>query len=270
MTASAPLPLAGKRALVTGSSSGLGAGIAERLAAEGAEVCLHGRDTARLEAARQRIADTGARVHAVAGSLSSDADAAEVARKAMAAMGGIDILVNNAGGESAGNGQAEWLDATPDDWMATYNSNVGSMVRLIRACVPGMKERGWGRLIQLSSVSVDTPLSVIPDYQAAKAAIRSLTRSLALSLANTGITANSISPGLTLSHGPEAWIKRIAADQGWGEDWETIRARAEKELTTNFVGRIGEPADIAHAVAFLADPRAAFVNAIDICVDGGH
>ncbi len=263
------LPLAGKRALVTGSSSGLGAGIAERLAADGAEVCLHGRDLDRLEAARVAVGRIG-RVHAVAGSLSDDAGAAGVADHARAAMGGIDILVNNAGGESAGNGQAEWLDATPDQWMATYNSNVGSMVRLIRACVPAMTAAGWGRVINLSSVSVDTPLTVIPDYQASKTAIRSLTRSLALALANSGVTANSVSPGLTLSHGPEAWIRRIADDLGWGDDWDTIKARAEKELTTNFVGRIGMPADIAHAVAFLADPRADFVNAIDICVDGGH
>jgi 3-oxoacyl-[acyl-carrier protein] reductase len=263
-------PLAGKRALVTGSSAGLGAGIAERLAADGAEVCLHGRDRDRLEAARVAVARAGGRIHAVTGSLSDDAGALAVAEQARAAMGGIDILVNNAGGESAGNGQAEWLDATPDEWMATYNSNVGSMVRLIRACVPAMKAAGWGRVINLSSVSVDTPLTVIPDYQASKTAIRSLTRSLALALANSGVTANSVSPGLTLSNGPEAWIRRIADDNGWGEDWETIKTRAEKELTTNFVGRIGMPADIAHAVAFLADPRADFVNAIDVCVDGGH
>lgn len=263
-------PLKGKRALVTGSSSGLGAGIAQRLAEDGADVCLHGRDEARLAAARDQVAAAGGRVHAVTGSLSTDAEAAEVVDRAMAALGGIDILVNNAGGESAGNGQAQWLDVTPADWLATYNSNVASMIRLIRACVPGMKQRGWGRLIQLSSVSVDSPMSMIPDYQAAKAAIRSLTRSLALTLANTGITANSISPGLTLSHGPEGWIRRIAAEQGWDGDWDMIKARAEKELTSNFVGRIGAPADVAHAVAFLADPRAGFINAIDICVDGGH
>jgi 3-oxoacyl-[acyl-carrier protein] reductase len=262
-------PLAGKRALVTGSSSGLGQGIAERLAADGAEVCLHGRDRVRLEAAQGAVAKLG-RAHAAVGSLSDDDGAADVMAQAKAAMGGIDILVNNAGGESAGNGQAEWLDATPDEWMATYNSNVGSMVRLIRACVPDMKAAGWGRIINLSSVSVDTPLAVIPDYQASKTAIRSLTRTLALALANTGITANSVSPGLTFSNGPDAWIRRIASDQGWGDDWDTIKARAEQELTTNFVGRIGTPADIAHAVAFFADPRANFVNAIDICVDGGH
>lgn len=262
-------PLAGKRALVTGSSSGLGQGIAERLAADGAEVCLHGCDRIRLDAAREAVAKVG-RAHSVVGSLSDDNGAAAVIAQALAAMGGIDILVNNAGGESAGNGQAEWLEVTPEEWTATYNSNVGSMIRLIRACVPAMKAVGWGRIINLSSVSVDTPLAIIPDYQAAKTAIRSLTRSLALTLANSGITANSVSPGLTFSNGPDAWIRRISKDKNWGDDWDTIKARAEQELTTNFVGRIGAPADIAHAVAFLADPRANFVNAIDICVDGGH
>jgi len=263
-------PLVGKRALVTGSSAPLGAGIAERLAQEGAEVCLHGRDAGRLEQEHQRLAATGTRVHAVLGSLSTDAEAAAVADAVEAAMGGVDILVNNAGGESAGGGRTEWLDVDPETWNATYNSNVASMIRMIRRFVPGMKERGWGRLIQLSSVSVDTPMTLIPDYQAAKAAIRSLTRSLAMTLAGTGITANSVSPGLTRSHGPERWLRSIAADMGWPEDWPSLKAQVESTMIRNFAGMIGEPVNIAHVVAFLADPRADFVNAQDIVADGGH
>ncbi len=264
-------PLLGKRALVTGASSALGAGIAARLAEDGARVCLHGRNEQRLEEQRAAIADAGADVCTAAGSLSDDASARAVFDAAEDALGGgIDILVNNAGGEAAGNAQAPWLDASPDEWVATYNSNVASMVRLIQAAVPGMKSRGWGRLIQLSSASVDTPLPIIPDYQAAKSAIRSLTRSLAMSLAHTGITANSVSPGLTLSDGPEAWLKRIAEEAGWGDDRDTILERANTEMANNFAGRIGVPADIAHAVSFLADPRADMVNAIDIRIDGGR
>jgi len=263
-------PLAGKRALVTGSSAGLGAGIAERLAQDGAEVCLHGRDAERLEKYRQQVAAVGGRVHAVQGSLSTDAEATAVADAVEAAMGGVDILVNNAGGESAGGGRTDWLDVDAETWNATYNSNVASMIRMIRRFVPGMKEKGWGRLIRLSSVSVDTPMSLIPDYQAAKAAIRSLTRSLALTLAGSGITANSVSPGLTLSHGPERWLRGIAADQGWPDDWPSIKANVESLMIKNFAGMIGEPVNIAHVVAFLADPRADFVNAQDIVADGGH
>ncbi len=263
-------PLAGKRALVTGSSALLGEGIALRLAQEGAAVCLHGRDLDRLAAAKERVAATGGEVYSVSGTLSEDDSAAQIFDGAEKALGGIDILVNNAGGESSGGGSGPWLDAEPETWVANYNSNVASMVRLIRCAVPGMKARGWGRIINLSSVSVDMPMTVIPDYQAAKAGIRTLTRSLAATLSHTGITVNSISPGLTHSTGPERWLRGIAAAQGWSDDWAEIRAIVERDMIKNFNGRMGEPADIAHAVAFLADPRGGHVNAIDIVVDGGH
>ena len=263
-------PLDGKRALVTGSSAGLGEGIALRLAQEGAAVCLHGRNEARLAAARERVAEAGGAVHAVAGTLSDDAGAQAVFDGAVAALGGIDILVNNAGGESAGGGTTPWLDADADTWNATYNSNVGSIVRLVRLAVPEMREAGWGRLIQLSSESADFPMAIIPDYQASKLAIRSLTRSLAMALARTGITANSISPGLTHSTGPDRWLQQMAQANGWEEDWDSITRHVQDGMISNFAGRIGDPADIAHAVAFLADPRAGFVNGIDIPVNGGR
>ena len=264
-------PLAGRRAFVTGSSALLGEGIALRLAQDGAAVCLHGRNLERLAAATKRVAaavDTP--VYSASGTLSDDASAAGVYAAAEKALGGIDILVNNAGGESSGGGSGPWLESTPDDWVQNYNSNVASMVRLIKRAVPGMKARGWGRIINLSSVSVDMPMTVIPDYQAAKAGIRTLTRSLAATLAHTGITVNSISPGLTHSTGPERWLRGIAAAQGWSDDWAEIRAIVERDMIKNFTGKMGEPADIAHAVAFLADPRGGQVNAIDIVIDGGH
>lgn len=264
-------PLEGKRALVTGASSGLGEGIALRLGQDGAAICIHGRDQDRLAAARGRLSDAlGAPVHVAAGSLSDDAGADGVFSAAQDALGGIDILVNNAGGESAGTGTMPWLDIDPELWNRHYNSNVTSMVRLIRHAVPGMRERGWGRLIQLSSESASYPMPIIPDYQAAKLAIRSLTRSLAMALARTGITANSVSPGLTHSGGPDRWLTKMAADRGWNDDWESITRHVQDEMISNHAGRIGEPADVAHAIAFLTDPRAGFINGIDIPVDGGR
>lgn len=263
-------PLSGKRALVTGASSALGKGIATRLAEEGATVCLNGRNAERLEQAAEELRGTGAQVATVVGSLSDDISANKVAEGAIAALGGIDILVNNAGGESAGNGSAPWFDVTSDNWRDTFNSNLVSMTRLIRALVPAMQERKWGRVINLSSNSVDIPMVLIPDYQAAKAAIRSMTRSLAMTVATDGVTVNCVSPGLTHSNGPDRWIREMAEANGWTGDWEDIRKQASEHITYNFVKRIGTPEEVAHAVAFLADPRASMVNGINVTVDGGH
>ena len=263
-------PLAGKRALVTGSSAGLGLGIALRLAQDGAEVCVHGRDADRLAASRASIAEHGGRVHQVAGSLSSDDGTAGVFSDAMAAMGGVDILINNAGGEAAGKGFKAWLDVTPEEWGATYNSNVLSMIRLIRLAVPAMREAGWGRIVNLSSQSVDMAMPVIPDYQAAKAAVRNLTHSLALTLANTGITVNSVSPGLTHSTNTDDYIRTILRQQGWDGDEATFAQKSDELMGRSFNGRVGTPEDIAHAIAMLVDPRGGHTNGIDILVDGGH
>jgi 3-oxoacyl-[acyl-carrier protein] reductase len=136
------LELDGKRALVTGSSSGIGEVIAERLAREGARVVVHGRDAVRTEQVAAAIRATGAEAHATVGDLANDDQADAVADATLAALGGVDILVNNAGGTSSGGGRAPWLDATPAEWVAAYQGNVVSTVRMIRRFVPGMKEAG--------------------------------------------------------------------------------------------------------------------------------
>lgn len=263
-------PLEGKRALVTGSSAGLGQGIALRLAEDGAEVCLHGRNADRLATAKAKVFETGATVHAVAGSLSDDDSAKKVFDEAVEAMGGVDILINNAGGEASGKGFGAWLETSPQTWLDTYNSNVVSQVRMILAAVPGMKSAGWGRIVNLSSQSVDIAMPVIADYQAAKTAIRNLTQSLALTLANTGITVNSVSPGLTHSTNTDDYMRTLLRDNGWDGDEATFQEKSDEILGQSFTGRVGTPADIAHAIAMLVDPRGGHVNGIDILVDGGH
>ncbi len=261
--------LEGRRALVTGSSAGIGAAIALSLAGAGARVAVHGRNAERTEDTVRAIEWAGGRAYVVLGELSTDDGAARMADQADAALGGVDILVNNAGGESAGSGLAAWFEADAAAWMHTYASNVGSMVRLIHRFAPAMRANGWGRLIQISSGVVEKPMTSIPDYQAAKIAIRNLTQTLSKTLALTGVTANSISPGLMLTPGVEGYIRALAAEHGWEGGWAEWQVRAVTELFPNHTGRLGLPEDIGRTALFLADPAADFINGADILVDGG-
>jgi 3-oxoacyl-[acyl-carrier protein] reductase len=263
-------PLEGKFALVTGASGGIGAAAAIRLAEMGATVVAHGRNLARTEAAAAAVRSIGGSAHVVTGGLSTEEDAAGVIEGVRAAVGGIDILVNNAGGDSAGGGTAGWFDVTPAQWMETYDSNVGSMVRLTRAFTPDMKDRGWGRIILLSSAVVDHPMEILPDYQAAKAAIRGMARSLMKTLARTGITVNSISPGFILTDTNSVWIRTMAERSGVDpSDWAAVESWAKRKLVPVASDRLGRPDDIATVIAFLAHPDQSFLNGIDIRVDGG-
>jgi len=243
--------LDGKRALVTGSSSGLGEAIAKRLAREGARLIVHGRNVERAQRVAQEIRAAGGEAHVATGDLMSADQAAGVCDAVENALGGIDILVNNAGGESAGRGQAGFFDAKPEEWLSTYNGNV------------------VGAILQISSLVSHRPNLVIPDYAAAKAALNNMTVGLSLSLAGTGITVNSISPGVILTPGVEGWFRSLSAQFGWGSDWDEVERRAVAELAPNHVGRAGRPADVAHAVMYLASPQGGFVTGTDMKVSGG-
>ena len=261
--------LEGKRALVSGSSSGLGEAIAKRLAREGARLIVHGRNAERAERVAAEIRAAGGEAHVAIGDLMLDDRATAVADKAEAALGGIDILVNNAGGESAGHGQASFFDAKPEEWLKTYNGNVVCAIRLIQRFAPGMKAAGWGRIIQISSLVSHRPNLVIPDYAAAKAGLNNMTVGLSLALAGTGVTVNSISPGVILTAGVEGWFRKLSEQFGWGDDWPEIEKRAIAALAPNHIGRAGRPEDVAHAVMYLASPAGGFVTGTDMLVSGG-
>lgn len=261
------LQLAGKRALVTGSSSGIGVGIAEMLAAEGASVIINGRNQARVDAVAARLAASGAEVATACGDLSTDEGAAAVAETALAAFGRIDILVNNAGG-SAELKDANWFTATSDDWTDTYNRNTLAALRLIHAFVPAMKERGWGRIINISTAAAITPTSGQADYGPAKAAMLNMSLGLSKALKRTGVTSNTISPGMIRTEGLLRVLKQMAEKRGWGDDLGMAEDYIAKGGGQT-VKRIGEVEDIAYAVVMLASPKADFLNGINFHVDGG-
>ncbi|WP_313808465.1 SDR family NAD(P)-dependent oxidoreductase [Sphingobium sp.] len=256
------LGLTGKRALVTGSSSGIGAGIARLLAAEGCAVIVHGRDAARARAVADRISAAGVAI----GDLSTDAGADAVA----AAAGAVDILVNNAGG-AVGTSAMHWTEVDETAWAATYQLNAIAAARLIRRLLPAMQARGWGRIINIASAAGVQPIALGPDYGAAKAAMLNMTVSLARSLGSCGVTVNSVSPGMILTPAVEAWLSHLRATMGWGDiPLEEAEARAARELTPIPVGRIGRVEEIAHVVSMIASPAAGYLTGANIRVDGGQ
>ncbi|WP_405983340.1 SDR family NAD(P)-dependent oxidoreductase [Streptomyces sp. NBC_00872] len=259
------LQLNGKRALVTGSSTGLGEEIAKVLAAEGAAVVVHGRDEARATAVAQAIRQDGGEATVAIGDLGTDAGA-DAVRAASGADGPVDILVNNLG---TYNPAAAWVTTPPADWSEIYNTNVVSSVRTIQRFVPDMRERGWGRVIQISSVLGELPMASQPHYAATNAARNNLAASLARELKHTGVTSNSVAAGGILTPGTQAYLLDLGKRNGWGETWEEIEPTAVGALAPNDVGRIGRRRDYADLVAFLASPLSGYITGTTLRVDGG-
>lgn len=246
------LGLNGKTAFVSGSSRGTGAVIADALAAEGVEVIRHSMEPAD---------------DYLSGDIGTDEGTSSLLRQLEERLDGrpVDILVNNYG--TAGFGR--WSTVTTEQWLELYQRNVLSATRLIQAVLPEMKQAGWGRIIQLGTIGSSLPNKVMPHYYGSKGALATLTVSLAKELTNTGITVNTVSPGLIHTEELEAGYRLAAKKHGWGDDWAEIETQIVKRDFPNPVGRIATRQDVADTVAFIASERAAFINGQNIAVDGG-
>jgi NAD(P)-dependent dehydrogenase (short-subunit alcohol dehydrogenase family) len=261
------LQLNGRRALVTGSSSGIGEGIARMLAQEGCAVVVHGRNRDRAETVASGINAVGLAV----GDLSTDEGAAGVHAAAEAALGGnIEILVNNAGGSSTGNTSRAPIDINVNDWISNYHTNALAAVRLCRLAVPGMVAAKWGRVIQISSAVAVQPNNLGSDYSGAKAALNNFTVSLAGSLKGVGVTVNTVSPGIIMVDGMIRWGRKKFDDPDMTIVQITQRMAAEKLFDLPPVGRLGTPEDLALVVCMLASPLAGYVTGANYRVDGGQ
>lgn len=262
------LGLKGKRALVTGASSGIGAGVALALAGEGVAVVVHGRDRERTEAVAREVAALGVSSAIAIGDVSSDADTDAIAEAALSALGGIDILVHSAGGVvTAGN--PEWTEVGSEQWLESFSLNVVSLARLAKRLTPGMIERGWGRVISISSVGGKQLSGRLLEYGSAKAALDHVTGNMSRALAPHGVTVNAIAPGTVLTPQARRWIETVSAQQGWDGTFDDWERRYTGEWVGQPVPRLGRVEEIAAAATFLASPLSDFTTGAIMRIDGG-
>ncbi|OON38997.1 3-oxoacyl-ACP reductase [Izhakiella australiensis] len=262
------LQLAGKVALVTGSSKGIGEGIAHGLAREGASVIVHGRSRARAEEVAQAIIAQGGSAFVVTGDLTDDAAVQRMVDDAVAQAGPVEIVINNAGG--SGSAQ-DWTTTQAEAWASGYDKNVLAAVRVTRRLLPAMRQAGWGRVVNISSLAALMPPAARADYAAAKAAMLAMTASLAKAVATGGITANSISPGTIHSAALDSAFRQAASGHGVAADasWQTVESVALPLFAQVPMARVGTLEEIADAVAFLVSPRAGYITGANLRLDGG-
>lgn len=259
------LELNGKTALVTGSSAGIGAAIATALAAEGVHVAVHGRDRSRTQLVVKSIVAAGGTAYGVVGALDTDAGARGVADEATGLLGHVDILINNAGGFFARG----WWDTSPTDWLDLYNSNVVSMVRLVQHLAPAMRGTGWGRIVQIASCVAEQPFPTSAEYAAAKAAIKTMTVSLAKEMGGSGVTVNSVSPGTVLTEGAIDYFVDALTALGVDLSSGPLPELVVTHLLANPTGRVGTPEDVADLCIYLASPKSGYINGANLRIDGG-
>jgi 3-oxoacyl-[acyl-carrier protein] reductase len=261
------LQLNGRRALVTGSSSGIGEAVARMLAEEGARVVVHGRSRERAEAVAGRIGAAGVAL----GELSTQEACDAVHAAAVEALGGnIEILINNAGGNAEGNSTRPPHEISGEHYLSNYNANALAAIRLANLCVPEMKAAGFGRIVNVSSAVAVQPNNMGADYSAAKAALNNYTVSLAGALKETGITVNTVSPGIVMVDGLlRMGRERLGNPRASFEEVTELLVKAGV-FTLPPAGRLGIPDDLAIIICTLASPRSGYVTGANYRVDGGQ
>jgi NAD(P)-dependent dehydrogenase (short-subunit alcohol dehydrogenase family) len=249
-------------AVVTGASKGIGRAIALELAATGADLVICARGAAALDAVADEVRACGRAIEAVSADVATPAGAALLLERAVARFGRVDVLVNN-----AGKGEPKrMLELTDADWQASFELNFMSAVRLSLGCVPLMRRQGGGRIINISSRVGRQPDPYFAPYAAAKAALINFTKNLANAFSKDGVLSNCIVPGLVRTEAVEEAARASAQATGKSVDEVFAATLARRPIPA---GRMGEPADIAGLVVFLASPRASWITGSTFTIDGG-
>jgi 3-oxoacyl-[acyl-carrier protein] reductase len=255
------LGLKGRVALVAAASRGLGRAVAEELAAEGASLVLCARGAEALNATREHLAlHTGASVVAVPADLTKAEDVARVVSSGLKQFGRIDILVTNAGGPPAG----KFESLSREQWEEATRLTLYSAIELTRHVLPGMKERRWGRILNITSIAVKQPVENLILSNSLRAGVTGFARTLANEVAADGITVNNILPGYTRTERVEQLAAMMAEKEGISP--AEFTAKWEREIPMK---RLGEPQEFAALAAFLVSDRASYITGTSIQVDGG-
>ncbi|RDW12556.1 SDR family oxidoreductase [Paracoccus thiocyanatus] len=252
------LGISGKRGLVCAASKGLGRACAEALAEAGVDLVINARGAEALEAAAQEIADRhGVSVTPVAADITTEAGRAAVLK----ALGGqADILVNNAGGPPPGT----WTDWTRDDFIKAIDANMLTAIALMQALVPGMIERGWGRVVNITSQSVRSPIPVLGLSNTARAGLTGFVAGMSRQVAPHGVAVNNLLPGIHATDRAVSLDSGVARAEGISAD--EARRRREATIPTRSYGRAE---DFGAACAFLCSQQARFMIGQNILLDGG-
>lgn len=252
--------LAGRRALITGGSRGIGRAIAEAYAAEGADVVLAATNPAKLEEARAAVAPHGGRVEAMVCDVTDRAACFALVAKAETALGGLDILVNSAGVHIPSG----FLDQTPEDFSRTFTVNVDGPFHLMQAALPGMIAAGYGKIVNIASTAGKWASANQAAYNASKHAVVGLTRCLAVEMGPKGVRVNAICPGIVTTDMGDAFLPAHA--KAAGTTPEAIRDAALKRAA---LGRFMGADDVAPLAVYLAAAESDGMTGQSIALDGG-
>jgi 3-oxoacyl-[acyl-carrier protein] reductase len=253
--------LDGKTAIVCGSSKGIGKAVALQMAESGANVYMIARSDDLLKAACSELPQTGSQQHGYMAADMGDYTALDaIAAKVIEKYGKVDILVNNSGGPAPG----ALADAKIEDFMAAFERHLFASHTLMQAVLPGMKQNNFGRIINVISISVRQPVPGLGVSNTLRGAMASWSKTLSRELGGFGITVNNLLPGQTRTQRLENLFRKEA--EGKGVDVSEIEAATVAKIPA---GRIGEPEELAYAAAFLASEQAAFINGVNLQVDGG-